>query len=293
MLERIIAVLFPVFAISALGYWVARRNRPNLSQANRLNADVFTPALVFAALSAKSFQLFEQRWLALAMLLVIAASGVLGYLLAKPSRIDARTLMPTLMYGNTANLGIPITVLAFGEAALHSAVLLFVTSMLVQFSFGAWLYGREKWWQQLWRSPLIVAALAGFAVSLSGITVWPPLLFAIKMVGDISIPLMLFALGARLTEMRGDDFRIGLLGGAIRPAVCMALSWLIGMLVGLQGRDLALLLIYGALPPAVMNFIIAERYAHKPEQMAAIVLVGNLLAVLTMPIALALVLGPH
>ena len=47
---RIVSILFPLFAITALGYLVGRRYRPDLAEANRLNMEVFTPALVFAAL---------------------------------------------------------------------------------------------------------------------------------------------------------------------------------------------------------------------------------------------------
>ena len=101
---------------------------------------------------------------------------------------------------------------------------------------------------------------------------------------------MLFSLGARLTDVRSQALKAGFIGGAVRPIVCMAISWAVAEGFGLQGTEYQLLLIYGALPPAVLNFVLSERYAHEPERMAAIVLTGNLLAVITMPIALALVL---
>jgi hypothetical protein len=61
-------------------------------------------------------------------------------------------------------------------------------------------------------------------------------------------------------------------------------------LLGLQGRDAAMLLVFGALPPAVLNFLFAERYKQEPERVASIVLIGNLAALLFLPLALALVL---
>jgi hypothetical protein len=39
-----------------------------------------------------------------------------------------------------------------------------------------------------------------------------------------------------------------------------------------------------------MNFLFAERYAQDPARVASIVLVGNLAAVITLPLALALAL---
>jgi predicted permease len=50
-------------------------------------------------------------------------------------------------------------------------------------------------------------------------------------------------------------------------------------------------MLFGALPPAVMNFVFAERYGQEPERVASIVLIGNLAAVIVLPVALAAVLG--
>jgi predicted permease len=61
-------------------------------------------------------------------------------------------------------------------------------------------------------------------------------------------------------------------------------------LLGLQGRDAAMLVVFGALPPAVLNFLFAERYHQEPERVASIVLIGNLAAVVVLPLALAAVL---
>ena len=41
-----------------------------------------------------------------------------------------------------------------------------------------------------------------------------------------------------------------------------------------------MLLVFGALPPAVLNFLFAERYNQEPERVASIVLIGNLAALL-------------
>ena len=47
---RLVAILFPIFGIVAAGYFYGRRVKPEMAVANRLNMDVFVPALVFAAI---------------------------------------------------------------------------------------------------------------------------------------------------------------------------------------------------------------------------------------------------
>jgi predicted permease len=61
-------------------------------------------------------------------------------------------------------------------------------------------------------------------------------------------------------------------------------------LLGLQGQNAAMLLVFGALPPAVLNFLFAERYKQEPQRVASIVLIGNLAALIFLPLALAWVL---
>ena len=61
-------------------------------------------------------------------------------------------------------------------------------------------------------------------------------------------------------------------------------------LLGLDAMQTGMLLIFGALPPAVLNFLFDERYKQEPERVASIVLIGNLAALLFLPLALALVL---
>ena len=51
-----------------------------------------------------------------------------------------------------------------------------------------------------------------------------------------------------------------------------------------------MLLVFGALPPAVLNFLFAERYKQEPQRVASIVLIGNIAALIFLPLALALVL---
>jgi predicted permease len=290
MLSHIVAVLFPLFTISALGYIVARRTKPDLSTANRLNMDVFTPALVFSAMADKDFHIRGFAALAGAALLVVAGCGVLGWGIARLLRIDPKTLVPPLMFNNCGNLGLPIAMLAFGPQALAPAVVTFLVSNVSQFSFGTWLLDRQTRLAGVWRSPSIQASIAGLAVALIGVQVWPPLLISLKMLGDISIPLMLFALGARLADARFHAVGFGILGAVLRPVLGMATAWAVMAVIPLPPQQRALLLIFGALPPAVLNYMFAERYNQEPDKVASMVLIGNMAALVFLPIALMLTL---
>ena len=288
MLLRIVAILFPLFAIASVGFIVGRRLRPDLSQANKLNMDVFVPALIFGALANKSFQIMEYLPLLGATVVAVFGSGLLGWGVARALGVAPRTFVPPMMFNNCGNLGLPLAVLAFGEEALAPAVVMFMVSNLAHFTFGAWLLDHNIKLSGVWRIPTVIATLGGLAVSLAGVELWQPAMLAIKMLGDISIPLMLFALGVRISESRIGAIRLGLIGAVARPLLGMALSFALVWLIPLPERERALLIVFGALPPAVLNYMFAERYNQEPEKVASMVLLGNVLAVLFLPLALAI-----
>ena len=288
MLLRIVAILFPLFAITSVGFIVGRRLRPDLSQANKLNMDVFVPALIFGALANKSFQIMEYLPLLGATVVAVFGSGLLGWGVARALGVAPRTFVPPMMFNNCGNLGLPLAVLAFGDAALAPAVVMFMVSNLAHFTFGAWLLDHNIKLSGVWRIPTVIATLGGLAVSLAGVELWQPAMLAIKMLGDISIPLMLFALGVRISESRIGAIRLGVIGAVARPAIGLALSFVLVWLIPLPERERALLIVFGALPPAVLNYMFDERYSQEPEKVASMVLLGNVAAVLFLPVALAI-----
>lgn len=294
MLLRILGIVFPIFAIVAAGWLYARyrqtRGGIDMGFANQLNMEIFVPALVFAALTAKSFDLGAYDRLAVGALALLLASGLLAWGLARLLGEQPKTFAPPMMFVNAGNMGLPLLVLAFGDAALPAAVVLFFVENTLHYTLGTWLLDHRARLWNLWRVPVTFAALAAFAVNLAGIEVWPPLYTAIKLTGDVAVPLLLFSLGVRLAVSKFSDLRIGLVGAVARPAMGMALAWALGLALGLAGRDAAMLLVFGALPPAVLNYVFAERYRQEPAKVASIVMLGNLAALVSMPIALALTL---
>ncbi len=287
---RLLAILFPIFGIVAAGFFYARKHKPEMAVANRLNMDVFVPALVFAAMAGKSFDLQAYASLALGAFIVLASCGLLAWPIAKLMGCQPKTLVPPMMFNNSGNIGLPLAVLAWGESALPAAVILFMVENTLHFSFGARLLDPNTRILTLWRVPVVFAAIAGLAVAMLNIAIWQPLVIAIKMLGDVSVPLLLFSLGVRMTDVSFSEWKVATGSAILRPIAGMLIAAGVIQLLGLQGREAAMLLVFGALPPAVLNFLFAERYKQEPQRVASIVLIGNLGALLFLPLALALVL---
>jgi predicted permease len=290
MLERIAGIVFPIYAIVAVGYAYGRLKKPDMGFANQLNMDIFVPALVFAALASKSFDILNHLDLLLGATVVVLGSGLLAWPIARLLRVPVNTFVPPMMFTNSGNMGLPLAVLAFGEAALPAAVVLFFVENTLHYSLGTWMLDHKARLITLWKVPVMAAAIAGLMISLLKLPLWQPAWIGIKMLGDVSIPLLLFSLGVRLTDSRLGDWKISLVGAITAPASGILMAWMVSLLLGLEGRDAAMLLVFGALPPAVLNYVFAEKYKQEPDRVASIVMVGNTVSLAVIPLTLVWVL---
>ena len=292
MLERILGIILPVFSIIAVGYFWGRRVQPDMGMVNRISMNVLAPALIFSALSSKSFDVFGDAPLILGSIGIVLGSGLLAWPFAKLLRQDPRTFVPPMMFNNCGNMGLPLAVLAFGEAGFGPMVALFVVSNLLHFTLGAWIIDHHARFGRLLRNPMVWSTIAGFlfAVLRPPLPDWMAVTF--KMVGDGLIPMMLLSLGVRLTAIDWRDARLGVIGGLVCPLTGLAMAGLLAPFLGLSPMQTGLLFLFAALPPAVLNFMVAEQYRQEPGKVASIVLVGNVMSVIFVPIGLAIALRP-
>lgn len=288
MFSQILSTLLPVFLIAGCGALYGRFRSPDIRGLNSLNMELFVPMLVFAVLAERKAPLQDYADLALAGTVIVLGSGLLLWPLARVLKLDLRTFLPPMMFNNTGNMGLPLMVLAFGEQALPAAVMLFVVEMLLHFSVGLYLLDpRTPLWRLL-RLPIVLASIAGVAINLGGVALPPWLLESCHMLGGICVPLMLFALGVRMLDVDFSSWKLGLLGAIACPASGLLLAWPMIQLLDLQGVQLATLWVFAALPPAVLNYMLAEQYQQEPHKVASLVLIGNLGSVLVMPVVLGL-----
>lgn len=291
MLLRILSIIFPVFAIAGIGYLYGRYKRPNMALANQLNMDLFVPLLVFNALSSKSFEIGNYVNLAIGGTAVILGSGLLAWPFIRLLKTNFRTFMPAMMFNNSGNMGLPLALLAFGEQAMPAAIVLFAIEMGLHFSLGTWILNRSISVLGMLRVPVIIATIAGLGFSAADITLWKPLEIMIKMMADVAIPLLLFSLGVRLTEVSFKEWQLGVASAILCPLTGVVVVFLMLPFLNLPPMQQSLLIVFGALPPAVLNYLMAEQYQQEPQKVASIVLLGNLGSLVVMPLALAYALS--
>ena len=291
MLERILGIILPVFLIILLGWLYAWRVKPDMSMVNRISMNVLAPALIFSALASKEFDVAANWKLLLGSVGVVVGSGLIAWPISRLMKVDPRTLVPPVMFNNCGNMGLPLAALAYGAAGFGPMVALFTISNLLHFTLGVWIINHRAKYSNLLRNPMVVSTVAGFAFALAHPTLPEWLTVAIKMVGDALIPMMLLSLGARLADVRWDAIRLGVVGGIACPVTGLLMALLLAPALDLDATQRGLLILFGALPPAVLNFMVAEAFRQEPHKVASIVLIGNVLSVIFVPVGLSLALS--
>lgn len=288
--ERIFQTVFPLFAVVLCGYLYGRYKKPDMGLANQLNMDIFVPALVFFVLSDKSFDLVKFQSLAIGAIIVMLGSGLLLWPFCKLLKVNAKTFLPPMMFSNSGNLGLPLIILAFGEQALPAAVILFIMEMTLHFTVGIYIMDHRTNPMRLIRMPIMIATIAGLCWSSFSLPMPTPVSISLDMLGQISVPLLLFTLGVRLTSVDFSAWRIGVSGAILCPAAGILVAIVAQQVLQLDNTQLAYLITFGALPPAVLNYIVAEQYNQEPKKVASIVLLGNMGALIFIPLTLIFVL---
>lgn len=290
LIARIADVIIPVFLIVAIGFAYARRQAPDMGTFNRIALDVLAPMLVYSALASRDFVIAEHLVLLVGGAVIILGGGLLAWVLSRAMGAQPRTLVPVVMFNNCGNMGLPLALLAFGPAHFGAAVALFSVSNLLHFSLGARITSRMARTRDLLTSPLMIGTALGFASALTDVRPPDVVLSGLKLLGDALLPMMLFSLGVRLTALTRQGLAIGLLGALARPLIGLAIALPLAWALDLEGAARGQLLLFAALPPGVMQFMLADRYHQEPDKVGAMIMLGNALAVVFVPLALALAL---
>ncbi len=166
-----------------------------------LLTDVATPCLVlsiFIHIRLAPQLLFSVGLGTMATLAIFAAASSV---LLRLTGLKARTYLGPLSFPNTGNLGIPLSVAAFGPLGLATATIFYAVSSTANGVFGQALASGHADWRRIGRMPLVYATLLGAAIVSSGVQLPHIADAAISLVGQMVIPLMLLSLGAAMARL--------------------------------------------------------------------------------------------
>jgi predicted permease len=286
MFSKIVSITLPIFTLVLVGFLYGRRVKPDLGGANKLIVDIALPVLIFISLSSKLFDPLAALLFTAASIALIVLSGLIAWPLAKFSGATVQAFLPCAMFTNVGPIGIPLIALAYGPEGMATAVVLLVISNVLHFTLGAGVMSGKVDWRMVYANPLVWATVLGVASSQFQLTLPQWVETSCTMIGSVLVPMMLISLGVRLASSQVADAWVGARSGVLILIIRIAAALLALWLIPLQGLERGALILFACLPPAVFNYMLADKFQVEPNKVASTVIVGHLMSLAFLPLGI-------
>ncbi len=309
---HVLGTLFPVFAVIALGYGLARSafvSHGFLTELNRLVYYVSLPALIIHSL-ANARQLPEGT--AALLLVFLGATGCvigLAFLAGRLLRLQRwqyGTFVQAALRGNLAFIGLPVIAYALRAedsatvtAVLAQAVVVFAPTMLFYNTVSVILLvvsgqqgaggGPGEAVRGIVTNPLILAALAGALTVLLPSGLPGPLNSTLDYVGRLAGPGALLCVGGAMAmvSMQGRH-RSALCAAVLKTAGVPLGAWLLSRPFGLPDTATLVLMVFAATPTAVASYVMTKQLRGDEAMAAGAIVISTLLSALSLGAVVAL-----
>ena len=279
-------IVFPVMALVCIGFLYGRWKKLEPRVLAEMVLFLLAPAVMFDALARQRIVWEELLKAGVFSILIHIIPGAIAYAVKRAMGMTHRSFVPSVMLMNSVSLPYPLALLAFGEEGLAHVVLLSIPNVFITFSLGIMAHGGGASIKEPLKMPALYAAIAGIVVALAAVPVPKFIMRFTHLTGRGMFPVELFTLGYRLRSIRVSDFRLSLLVAALRFGIGFSLAWALCEAFALTGVFRAALFLMSCSPPAVLNYIFAERYGEEGSLAASIVFTGTALSLIATPLLL-------
>ncbi len=302
-MSSLFTIILPVFLVLGAGYIATRARLVSLATVEGLMSftqSVAFPCLLFRAVS--TFDIGAEFHFPLLFSFYAAAIacfvlGMLGARLLGRDAEDSVVIGFCCLFSNSMMLGVPITERAFGLDALGANFAIISIHAPICYTLGivsmemvrAGGGGLDKFalarriLRQIFRNPLVVALMLGFAVNLSGLTLPVPLGDALDMIARAALPCALFAVGGVLVQYKLEgDWRLISMICVLTLAVHPSITWGLGTVTHLDTAAFRSAVLTAACAPGVNTYVFANLYDRGKRSAASSLLIATGVCLFTM-----------
>lgn len=299
----ILNVVFPIFAIMAAGYAAGRFGILGKESSEALNRYVYyvaLPALFFVSMARVSLEVvFNLAFLGAygggAALTFIIAVAVARY--AFPNRLGALGLAGlSAIFSNTGYMGIPLLMLAFGEAGMLPAIISTILNGAVIMAFGIVLLELDvhqgkspvvvlrNVGRGVITSPLVLSAAAGLIASGLGVPLPQAIGTFCDLLGASAGPCALFAIGLFMvgkspTAGMPEVSFLVFLKLLVQPAITWVLAYHVFTMEPVWAAGA---LVQSALPTGALVFVLAQQYGIYLQRSTAVIMASTVVSLVTL-----------
>ena len=290
MYFQIFTVLFPVILCAFLGaLWARSGQRYDSDFVSRLVLNIGAPALILSTLSQVDIDPSLFADIAIACVLVSVIMAILGFVIPRLLGDDVRTYLPSFVFPNVGNMGLPVCMFAFGEQGLALALIFFMVLSVAHFPVGILMAGGREagGLMGIIKMPILYAIALAVLLMMSGAVLPDFLNNEVSLIGAMTIPLMLITLGVSLYSLKVSGWGKALLYSLIRILGGLSAGLLVVWWLDIEGVARSVVLIQSSMPVAVFNYLFAVRFDRQPDAVAGLVVVSTILSFVSLPILLS------
>ena len=280
-------VVSPVLFISLIGFiWVKKEYAFPTDFVTRINMNLGAPCLVFVGLLGLRDDISAMTTFMFSALIAIVILLILASLFVYITGLPKRGYIIALSSSNCGNVGIPLSLFAFGDIGMSFAIAFYVVGSIFQYTVSLLISHGNIKIGELLRLSLLWGILAAvfFIATDSEPPIW--LMNTANLFAGIMIPLMLLALGASLANLKIIKLgKITTIGGLKMFAGVgigiMEASWF-----GFDVIDRNVLILKMSMPIAVFSYLLAARYNRNPDAVASLIFTTTLMSFILVPLML-------
>ena len=291
---KLFEVLFPVFFVVGIGYYLGKKNpKIDTTFITTFAANIGSPAMIIYSLNAEfiSFEVFKSYfWYYLIAILCFFIVGVSLLYLLKVKDIIRE--LPPLLMPNTGNLGLPLSLFAYGQSGLGVAGAISALIILFHFTVGVFLADRKFNFDVVIKSPPFYAIIISVILLYYNIKLPTFVENTSSLLTYATIFLILMSLGIALTRLKVFSFNKALVCSVGRVILGPIIGFGVIKIFSLNGFAAGVLLIQCSMPSAVLNYLVASIYSPKKivDSVASTIVVSTLMSFITIPIVVFLAL---
>lgn len=263
---------------------------------------VLMPALVFRTLTTAQISREDVVQTILFSAINMGALWAIAKLLSRAFRLSDKetagmTLVATIT--NCVNYGLPLVLLAFGQAGMDKASVFVLIQIIFVNTGGVYLAARSQFsglaaLKAVFRLPAIYATVLALAFRATGLALPASLDTGISMVASAYSPMALLVLGTQMATVGAgaadlSSLRAFRLGLAIRMLIAPVVSWLVLSALGVDGLLRSVLIVEASMPVAVNAVILAEKFDAAPKVLSRCILWTTAASFVVIPVLISLV----
>jgi predicted permease len=289
-------LLLPDFLLIALGFLICRYtplNRPVWDGAERLVYYVLFPVLLFGSIVRSPLSLAALAGVGGVGLAVLALGIGLAFALGRVPGVNARAHAAGAQVAFRFNsyVALALSERLAGASGVATMALLVAIAVPVCNVAAVWplaRHGGHGYGRELARNPLIIGTVSGLLANALGWQFPEAVATTLQRIGVAALPIGLMAVGAglRFGALR-DAPRLAAALLAIRHVVMPAAALALVLIAPLAPVQKLVLVLFAAMPTASSAYVLAARLGGHAGFVAGLVTVSTMLAMLTVPAALA------